>query len=471
MLWFRKLPYSALVVGLLGGISGGILGMSEFRSVLTDTLPNGLPFHFYKLPNGLRVYIVENHSAPVFTFQLWYKVGSKHEKLDPKIGATGLAHLFEHMMFRGTKNVADGEFDKILTKNGLVDGNATTWLDRTNYYESLPADKLDLVLELEADRMANLQISQEVFDTEREAVLGEYNMGLDDPETVAYDKLYETAFLKHPYRYTTIGTEQEIKSFTREMAMYFYDTYYSPGNASILIVGDVDPKNTVNLIVKHFGQMAEKNVPQFVASPEPPQTIERRVEFKHEQLQSPKLVLGYHTPAVRHADIPALLVAESILTNGESSVLEDVWVNGGLAVGMMGMLNVFEDPGLLLIAADLQPGKTVDELLGSLDTAISKLTQSLKPAQIARGKNQLLLEIYHQWEENASLANFMGEFIASADHPLYAFELTQKVKDVKLEEVREVISRYLVATNRTVVLGLPDEDASDADSPARRPAR
>src|SRR5690606_6467320 len=135
-----------------------------------------------------------------FTYQTWFQVGSKHEKLDPKIRATGLAHLFEHMMFRGTSTRGDGEFDRILTRSGLYDGNATTWLDRTNYYQSLPKDQLELVMTLEADRMRNLVIDQATLDTERDAVLGELAMCLDDPDTVAYEKLFEQAFTVHPYR-------------------------------------------------------------------------------------------------------------------------------------------------------------------------------------------------------------------------------------------------------------------------------
>lgn len=418
-------------------------------------LPNGLPFHRFELANGLRVYLVEDHSAPVFTFQIWFDVGSKHEKLDPKLNATGLAHLFEHMMFRGTPRFPDGEFDKILARAGVRDGNATTWLDRTNYYESLPREYLELVLDLESDRMVNLQIDERLLETEKGAVLGEYRMGLDDPDSVAMDHLFNTAYQVHPYRYTTIGTEEEIKSFTKEQSNYFYRKYYAPNNASILITGDVDPAQAQALIEKYFGGFQSQPIEVIPAPVEPPQTSERRFEFSHNQLTDPKLVLGYRIPDVRHEDTPALLVLQSILATGEGALLRKIWANTGLAVSADSDVFQFRDPSLLYISAEVQEGHEPEELLSALDESLKTLTKDTFSKEVERAKNQLLLELYAAFESNASLADFMGEFIPTAGDPLYAFELVQKVEKIRPADVQRAVEQYLKPTNRSVIVGNP----------------
>jgi zinc protease len=447
---------------ILVGISGGLLmaaGALAAEQVRTGRLPNGLPVSHFRLANGLELYVVENRAAPIFTYQTWFNVGAKDEKLDPRLNATGLAHLFEHMMFRGTATHADGEFDAILTRNGVADANATTWNDRTNYYQSLPKDKLELVMELESDRMHNLVIEQGILDTERGAVLGEYNMGLDDPDTVAYEKLYATAFTVHPYKYTTIGTEEEIRRFSKADADYFYRKYYAPNNAVILIAGDIEPRAAVQLAEKYYGPYLPQAITPVAAPAEPEQKIERQVEFRHGQLNEATLLLGYHTPNTRHADHAALLVLQSILTSGEGSVLQQAWVNAGLAVTLTGGLDQFEDPGLLTIGADLQDGHEPAELLGVLDRRLTELAASPALArETERARNQLLLRIYGSWRGNSTLSSYMGEFIASAGDPLYAFELAAAVEKVTAEDVQRAIARYLIPGNRTVVVGRPAEE-------------
>jgi predicted Zn-dependent peptidase len=418
-------------------------------------LPNGLEATRFTLANGLEIHVVENHAAPVFHFQTWFKVGSKDEKLDPNLQVTGLAHLFEHMMFRGTASHGDGEFDRLLTRAGVTDENATTWLDRTNYYQSLPADALELVMELEADRMSRLKIDEATFGTERDAVLGEYRMGLDDPDTVAFELLYGTAFVKHPYRYTTIGTEDEIKGFTKAKAEYFYRTYYSPNNAVIVVVGDVDPQRVRALAEKYYGAGTAQVIPAVTAEPEPPQTLPRQAEFAHAQLTEPKLLVAWHTPEARHADIPALWLLQSLLTNGRGALLENAWVNAGLASSVAGQLDQFEDPGLLTLAADVQLGKEPAELLGALDRVLAGMQNGLTDAELERARNQLLLNVYDSWKENGELAAFMGEYLASAGDLMFGFGLVERIERVTAAEVRQVAARYLKPTARTTVVGRP----------------
>ncbi len=426
--------------------------MTPVRQLL---LPNGLPFTQYVLTNGLTIYVIENHSAPVFTYETWFKVGSKDEKLDPKINSTGLAHLFEHMMFRGTPRYPDGKFDEVLAENGVNDENATTWVDRTNYYESLPSSQLALAMELESDRMANLALDQTLLDTERSAVVGELKMDLDDPDSVAYYQLYGAAFRTHPYQYTTIGTEKEIQSFTLAQANYFYKTYYSPSNASLLVTGDVDPQIVALTVQKFYGSIPAVDVKHAVATPEPAQTAERKVAFTHPQLQQTTVTFGYHVPGVKDADFPALFVLQSAFTNGQASLLELNWVNAGMSISVTGTVNQFADPGLFIIATEIQPGTNPSDITASFDKILADIATRGAEGLVDRAKNQLLLQLHSQLEQNESMASFLGEYIATAGDPVFGFNLVSGIEKVTAADLVRVAAKYLVPTNRTIVVGTP----------------
>jgi len=456
---------------------GRVMLMSHTRPapIRQLDLPNGLPLTQYAFPNGLSLYVVENHTAPVFTYETWFKVGSKDEKLDPALKATGLAHLFEHMMFRGTKKFPDGQFDEVLARNGVDDENATTWLDRTNYYQSLPNDKLELAVQLESDRMVNLALDSKLLETEKGAVLGEYRMGLDDPDMVSYDKLYEAAFLVHPYRYTTIGTEEEIKSFTVEMANYFYRKYYAPNNATILVVGDVDPSQVYDLIEKNYGSIAAHPIEFQEAPPEPEQKEARSAEFHHPQLSQIRVLFGYPTVPVSDPDFAPLWLVISALTYGQGAILEEDWVNSGVAISSYGDLNQFKDPGLLILMADLQSDHESEEGIQELETILNKVFTKLGTLEFAqevieRSRNQLLLSIYQQCEDNASLASLMGEYISSVGDPTFAFELLKRVESATPQDLIRVVKKYLQPHRRTRVIGYPQETKDGAKEDAKEDA-
>jgi zinc protease len=306
--------------------------------------------------------------------------------------------------------------------------------------------------------MANLKIDEETLNTERDAVLGEYRMGLDDPDSVAFDKLYGTAFTTHPYQYTTIGTEEEIKRFNKADSDYFYRKYYAPNNCVIFVVGDVEPGATVTLIEKYYGGYKPQEIERKPAPTEPKQASERTTEYHHAQLTQNKLLMGYHTPEAKHADQPALAVAQSLLTSGEGALLHSLWVNSGLAVGVGGFVNTFRDPGLFVVSTDLQEGHEPSELIPILESALAEIRGNcVLEAEVERAKNQLLLEVFHQLEDNASLASFMGEYIASAGDPLYAFELLRAIEQVGPADVKRVVGQYLKSENRSVIIGRPKE--------------
>jgi zinc protease len=434
-------------------------------------LPNGLPLTQFALSNGLQLYVVENRAAPVFTYETWFKVGSKDEKLDPALKATGLAHLFEHMMFRGTKKFPDGQFDEVLARSGVDDENATTWLDRTNYYQSLPNNKLELVIELESDRMVNLALDEKLLETEKGAVLGEYRMGLDDPDMVSYDKLYEAAYQVHPYRYTTIGTEEEIKSFTVEMANYFYRKYYAPNNATIIVVGDVDPAQVYELVEKHYDSIASHPIEFQEAPAEPEQKETRFSEFHHPQLSQVRVLFGYSTVPVSHLDFAPLWLILSAMTYGQGAILEEEWVNSGVAISCYGDLNQFRDPGLFILMADLQSDHESEEGIQKLETILNQVFSKLGTSEFAqevieRARNQLLLSIYQQCEDNASLASLMGEFISSVGDPTFAFELLKRVERTSVEDLMRVAKQYFQPHLCTRVVGHPQEETEESKEEA-----
>jgi zinc protease len=316
-------------------------------------------------------------------------------------------------------------------------------------------------MQLESDRMVNLAIDAKLLETEKGAVLGELRMGLDDPDTVTYDKLYETAFQTHPYRFTTIGTEEEIKNFSVENAMYFYRKYYAPNNAALIIVGDVEPGKTFELVKKYYGAFESHSIESNPAPLEPIQTAVREKHFEHPQLSQPRVLFSYRSTPVTHADFPALWILMSALTYGQGAILEDKWVNQGIAISAYGDINQFAEPGLFILMADLQvegEQATKEELEAPekiLNEVLKDLAKSFSPDTLTRARNQLLLSIYSQCEDNASLASFMGEFLAGAGDPLFAFELLKRLEAVKSEDVSRVVKTYFKPERLTKIVGSP----------------
>lgn len=431
----------------------------KLHPVRQTQLPMGHPFLEYQFPNGLRLFIVENHSAPVFTFQTWIQAGSVDEKMDPNLQVTGLAHLFEHMMFRGTQKVPDGEFDRILTQNGVQDENATTWFERTNYFESLPASKLELVLQLESDRMQNLRLDKDLLETEKKAVIGEFHMCQDDPDHVASELLYDTAFKAHPFRYSVIGTQKEIQSFTLEQALYFYRTYYVANRTVIFVVGDVNPQDTARMVEQYYQNYRTAPHSKKQNPIESKQTRFREATFYHRQLVQTKLLLAHPAPPVHAPEFASFWVFDSLLTSGRSSLLKEIWLNEELATSVESDIDRFSEGGLMVISAEFDGGKKEAAKLTKIlqDALQKKLLKDPKYFEdsLERAKNLLLLEIYSDWEENGSLASYMGEYIFSMGDPLKPFELVEKIKSVNRKDIETLLAQVWNPATFTQIMGLP----------------
>jgi len=222
-----------------------------------------------------------------------------------------------------------------------------------------------------------------------------------------------------------------------------------------LVVGDVDPKTLAAAAQKYYGSIPAVDVNHLVAAPEPVQTAERNVLFVHPQLQQTTVTFGYHVPDVKNADFPALYVLQSALTNGQASLLELNWVNGGLTISVQGTVNQFADPGLFIISTEIQPGTNPTDVTASFDQLLSSIVNEGADDLIDRAKNQLLLQLHSQLEQNESMASFLGEYIVTAGDPIFGFNLVSAVEKVSAADLVRVIQKYLVSTNRTVVVGMP----------------
>ncbi|MGH9196412.1 MAG: M16 family metallopeptidase, partial [Acidimicrobiia bacterium] len=316
------------------------------------TRPPKLAYQLHTLENGLMLVLSEDHSTPIVHLQLWYHVGSK----DEKPGRTGFAHLFEHMMFKGSKNVEPEHHSSTISSVGGL-SNAYTTDDATVFWETVPSQYLPLILWLEADRLASLRIDEKVFSTEREVVKEERRMRVENPPYGRLTEIvYQHAFTTHPYKHTTIGTMADLEAASLEDVRSFYETYYVPENATLVLVGDFDSKEALVLTTKYFGRIRKgtKPVPRDIPQ-EPPQTRERRVTVE-EPWPLPAVVISHHIPFDGHPDSYPLHIASKILSDGQSSrIYRKLVYEEQIALTAFGGGNIVEDPNLFFAVAVLQP--------------------------------------------------------------------------------------------------------------------
>src|SRR6478752_6544329 len=322
------------------------------------TRPTRLEYTTTTLGNGMQVVLLEDHSTPIVHAEIWYHVGSKNEKT----GRTGFAHLFEHMMFKGSKNVEpEGHPSYVSSVGGQ--SNAYTNEDSTVFWETTPAQYLPLVLWLEADRMASLRIEDSVFKTEREVVKEERRMRVENqPYGRLNEIIYDQAFTVHPYKHPTIGSMTDLEAASIEDVRDFFRTYYVPNNATLVLVGDFETKEAQELVAKYLGRVPKSNrpVPRDIPK-EPPQTKERRVKIE-ESWPLPAVVVAHHITFDGDPDSYPLHVASKILSDGQSSrIYRKLVYEKQLALAAFGGGNIIEDPNLFFSVAIVQPGHTTPE--------------------------------------------------------------------------------------------------------------
>jgi len=413
----------------------------------------------YRLGNGLRVRILIDKSAPVVTYFTWFGVGSRHEKP----GKTGLAHLFEHLMFNETESLKAGEFDRKLEENGAV-SNAATWLDWTYYHEALPADRLGLAIKLESDRMAHLVLREPQVKSEKEVVANERRYRVeDDVEGAASELLYKTAYTVHPYHWPTIGWMEDIQNFSPEDCADFYRTYYAPNNALVVVVGDVREKDALTKIRDGYGKIESSQVPPEDTQPEPPQTEERRVKIS-KPTATEKLFIGFHGPAIGDSDHAHLTLLNEILFGGRASRLHRAMIiDEEVASDLRGWVATFRDPGLYEMHLTARPEKTAARLEEILARELTRAkTEVVSEDELLRAKARLELSALQSLDTMSGKAEQIGFYETVMGDAGACFRRLDEYRRVTQGDILRAARRYLVDRARTTIHVVPEETSAEA---------
>ncbi len=425
-----------------------------------DEIPffgNALKIRRFRLRNGLLVVLVADPSAPVISYHTWYHVGSASEKL----GKTGLAHLFEHLMFNQSKGFKQGQFDRLIEEAG-GSSNAATWLDWTFYYESVPKDALELIIDLESDRMTNLVLQDKQVSSEKEVVANERRYRVDDDvEGRAQEELFALAFNKHPYGWPTIGWMRDIENFTKEDCWAFYRTYYAPNNATIVLTGDIDEHYALGLINKAYGHLPAAKIPKTKLVKEPTQKKERSKTLMLEA-QGERLNLGYKAPAITHNDHAALSVAAELLFGGRSArVTRKLVYEKELATEARGSVHALREPGLFEIWFALRPGKKANAALSILETEIDTLAKGrIAKRELDKIRAQVELAFLSDMESASGKAEQLGFYESTCGHSKWLFKRLEQLRAVTVKDVARVSKTYLQTSQRTRIHVLPTESAT-----------
>lgn len=403
----------------------------------------------FRLGNGLTVLTLVDRAAPTVSYHTWFRVGSRNETK----GKTGLAHLFEHLMFNETRAHPYGEFDRLMEGSG-AEANAATWTDWTYYYENAPRSALPLLIELEADRMENLVLRAPQVRSEKEVVANERKLRVeDDVEGRALELLYATAFRRHPYRWPTIGWMNDIRGLTVRDCREFYKTHYAPRNATVVIVGDFSEKKALELVQRHYGELAAaKAPPRRSIRKEPPPRRERTRRLTA-PTPTPKLLVGYHAPEFTHPDTPALVIANEVLFGGQSSRLyRSFCLDRELASSVRGSIAPFIDPGLFEIWISLREGKRPGDAAALLDEELERLGRS-GPTQLELDKaiHQLELSFLHSMETAGGKAEQVGFYETVVGDGAGVFTRLAEYREVGASEVRRAVTKYLRPSRRARV--------------------
>ncbi|MGE5179233.1 MAG: M16 family metallopeptidase [Bacteroidota bacterium] len=397
-----------------------------------------------KLDNGLTVLVQEVHTAPVAAFMVWYKVGSRNESA----GITGISHLLEHMMFKGTPTYGKGEIAKVLQKNGAT-FNAGTSLDYTTYFEVLASDRLEMAMKIEADRMVNATIPDEEHRLEMTVVRSELERNEDNPYRALYLEAMAEAFKAHPYHWPTIGWRTDVEQIQTSQIRDYYKSHYMPNNATVVVVGDVDAAAALAMVKKYFGPVPRGVEPPPVTTVEPPQLGERRFKIRKPG-DTRYLMIAWHNPAVTDPDNYAMDVLGIILGHGQTSRLYQALVEKKLASEVDASNDTGHDPLLFSVQATAAPGVELARLEGALLDETERLKRDPVTAQeLARAKKQVEASFVYSKDSIRSLAQQLGYYNTVASWR-YLDTYVERVRAVTAEDVRRVARTYLTESSRTV---------------------
>ncbi len=449
-----------LLPGLLCGL---IIALLALQSV--SAKPLNVPLVYYKLPNGLKVVISEDHVAPVVTVAVYYNVGFR---VEPK-GRTGFAHLFEHMMFQGSGNVKKFEHAKFVEANG-GNLNGHTDFDYTNYYETLPSNRVELGLWLEADRMRSLDVSPENLKNQQNVVSEEIRVNvLNQPyQLFEWIDLWENSFTNWNNAHNGYGDLAEVNAATIEDVRSFFKTFYAPNNAVLTIAGDVDTNEVKKMVEKNFANIPARPTPPRPDLTEPAQTKEKRVSQTDKLANLPALATGYHIPAQDSPDFPAMALLVQILQGDESSRWYQRLVKEKeLTLDLTGGLNYFGNefdysgPMIMTTRATYKPGHTGDEVVREMDAVLADVREKgVTARELADAKVRFRSNFYNQLESSFGKAHLLSSLALFRDGPNQINSLLTPFEKVTAEQVKAAAAKYVVASNRTVIDRVPEKKAA-----------
>jgi predicted Zn-dependent peptidase len=406
-----------------------------------------------KLKNGLRVILAEDHNAPVFSVAVTYNVGSRDERQ----GRTGFAHLFEHMMFKGSEQVGPGEHFTLIFNNG-GNMNGTTSEDRTLYFETLPANQLDLGLFLEADRMWSLDINKDNLDNQRNAVQEERRLGVDNvPYGKTFEAINEQAYKNFAYSHSVIGSMADLNAADVSDVRAFFKTYYAPNNAVLSVVGDFKSAECLEKIRTYFEKIPSQPAPPVVDTTEPPQTAERRMALDDALARTARIDIAWHTPAGNTPDDDALNVLSSILSSGRSSRLYDSLVRDKqLTAGVFASNSSMRGPSLFQVGGTVLVGKSVADLETAIYAEIEKVkTGPIADWEIEKARNTQRRSYVNGLGSSLQRAVLLGQYALFFDDPNLVNTRADRLAKVTTTDVQRVARQYLTPANRNVIVTNP----------------
>ena len=414
--------------------------------------------HEAVLSNGLKIIALKDPNAPLAVFQVWYDAGSINEE----VGKTGLSHLLEHMMFKGTEKYGPKTFSKIIKRAGGID-NAGTSKDFAYYYQKLAPDRLHLSIELEADRMRNLIMDPEETLSERDVVMEERRMRYDDdPQNLVYEEVVATAFKNHAYRWPVIGWMEDLKTITRDDLWKYYRSRYVPNNAFIVVAGNIDVDEVMSKIQKEFGPIPPGPELPKLGPLEPEQKGEKRIFIKKEA-ELPYMISAYKAPNILSEDSYALEVLSMVLDGGKSARIYKSLIDEkriALSAGA-GYASTYRYPFLFYFSATALPGKTIEEVETALYEEIDKIKQEPPlQSEMQKAKNQIEADFIMSQDSIFYQAMVLAQFELIGDWRMKDTYL-EGIRKVTPEDVQRVARKYLVADQRTVGILIPVKNGSN----------
>jgi zinc protease len=422
----------------------------------------GVTARRFRLPNGLVLIAAVDKSAPIVALQTWFRVGSRHERP----GATGMAHLFEHLMFGQTKELPPNEYDRLVERTG-GESNAATWVDWTFYRLSLPARDLPLGVRIEAERMQHLVLDPTAVESERDVVTNERRERVeDDVDGWLDEQLMAQAFTVHPYRWPTIGWMEDIRSLSLDEIRAFYRTWYAPNCATIVCVGDFEEPALLDLVASHYSAIPPGDLPpQSSGAPEPEQTRERVVRAP-KPIATDRLLVGYKVPGQDHPDWCALDIVATLLAGCPSARLyRRLVIKSEVASSIEAQITPFRDPSLLRLAVTAARGHTADEILAIIDEELHAMTvQPPAKAEVEKAKALAETDFWSQLVDIDGRADALGHYETTLGDFRKVNTFAERLASVTVEDVARVVRTYLRAERRTIVIAIPESpDAEEED--------